>query len=461
MAYEKINWKNRLVAKPMTYRFVQNEDGTSTLIRTPGTVYQPGTPVNAENLGHMDEGIFNAHQSIAELKADQPWDMILNGNFANPVNMGGKTLYTGGECGLEAWESISDETRIELVSSNTLKLSRESGGTQAVGIRQRIQVAESQMGSGWVTLACCDLFSNTVILNARMTSGMDAAAEMPDGGKIRMYHAGGTTDNPFVFAEITLPENVNDAVYMKWIRLMPGEYTAEDLPAYMPRNKRLEALLCGVTLTPRNLMRNSHFLNPVNLSGKTSASDYELLMPGWWTVGSSPAMAEINENGLKIDCTASGAGRMALQQIYTEKVKTGDAYTIMAWLDDGTVCMRCGVVASTENAYAVVAYCTLPDDLGALYCQTKYDKMEIYIQANEGKAVQLRHAALFKGAYTADMRPTYTAPSYNDELMESLRTVQYRSTGDVAPTDLCPPMVGTPVIRQMSDGRYEYCAEPE
>lgn len=60
MAYTKTNWKDRAVERPRTYRMQNNPDGTVTLIPMPGTVYEPGTPVNAPNLNKIEQGIANA-----------------------------------------------------------------------------------------------------------------------------------------------------------------------------------------------------------------------------------------------------------------------------------------------------------------------------------------------------------------------------------------------------------------
>lgn len=60
MAYTKTNWKDRAVERPRTYRMQNNPDGTVTLIPMPGTVYEPGTPVNAPNLNKIEQGIVDA-----------------------------------------------------------------------------------------------------------------------------------------------------------------------------------------------------------------------------------------------------------------------------------------------------------------------------------------------------------------------------------------------------------------
>lgn len=57
--YEPIGWKDHAVENPRTYRPIYNEDGTILLVPEEGTVWQQGTPLNAANLNHMEQGIIN------------------------------------------------------------------------------------------------------------------------------------------------------------------------------------------------------------------------------------------------------------------------------------------------------------------------------------------------------------------------------------------------------------------
>lgn len=57
MAYAKTTWKNRVVQNPNTYLQQQNADGTVTLVPKEGTVTEAGTPVNAVNMNHIEDGI--------------------------------------------------------------------------------------------------------------------------------------------------------------------------------------------------------------------------------------------------------------------------------------------------------------------------------------------------------------------------------------------------------------------
>ncbi|MEY8001214.1 hypothetical protein AB8U03_13615 [Clostridium sp. Mt-5] len=66
MAYVKTIWKNRIVERPRTYQFQQNADGTVTTTPQEGAITETGTPVNAVNMNHIEDGIVavNTENSI-------------------------------------------------------------------------------------------------------------------------------------------------------------------------------------------------------------------------------------------------------------------------------------------------------------------------------------------------------------------------------------------------------------
>ena len=70
MAYTKTNWRDRLVEKARTFLLKENTDGSTTLVDSPGEVYEEGTPINAENMNHMEQGIADAHEQIEQLSSE-------------------------------------------------------------------------------------------------------------------------------------------------------------------------------------------------------------------------------------------------------------------------------------------------------------------------------------------------------------------------------------------------------
>lgn len=84
MAYTKTEWKDQNVENPRTYSVRDNGDSTVTLMDAFGTVTELGTPVNAENMNKIEDGIANAvdkdsNQTITGTK-------VFNGT--SPIKLG-------------------------------------------------------------------------------------------------------------------------------------------------------------------------------------------------------------------------------------------------------------------------------------------------------------------------------------------------------------------------------------
>ena len=66
MAYTKNTWVDQDVERPKTYEVTNNQDGSITLTDSFGLVTELGTPVNAVNMNHIEDGI----EDLDLLKAD-------------------------------------------------------------------------------------------------------------------------------------------------------------------------------------------------------------------------------------------------------------------------------------------------------------------------------------------------------------------------------------------------------
>ena len=64
MAYVRTIWKNREVERPRTYEKIENTDGTITLLPSEGTIIEEGTPIIAETMNNIEDGIEAAHNAI-------------------------------------------------------------------------------------------------------------------------------------------------------------------------------------------------------------------------------------------------------------------------------------------------------------------------------------------------------------------------------------------------------------
>lgn len=66
MTYNPTNWKDRIIEKPNTFNVQENSDGTVTLIPVTGQVLQQGTPLNAQNLNKIEQGLVETNSQLAQ-----------------------------------------------------------------------------------------------------------------------------------------------------------------------------------------------------------------------------------------------------------------------------------------------------------------------------------------------------------------------------------------------------------
>lgn len=78
MAYEKNLWVDQQVERPKTYEMTNNSDGSVTLIDSFGLVTELGTPVNADNMNHIEDGIAEHEDRITILEEGQDTSNFLN-----------------------------------------------------------------------------------------------------------------------------------------------------------------------------------------------------------------------------------------------------------------------------------------------------------------------------------------------------------------------------------------------
>lgn len=70
MVYTPLNWKNREVERPRTFQLQNNSDGTVTLIPKEGVIVEPGTPIIADNMNRIEQGIVDVSNAVGNGVAD-------------------------------------------------------------------------------------------------------------------------------------------------------------------------------------------------------------------------------------------------------------------------------------------------------------------------------------------------------------------------------------------------------
>lgn len=204
--------------------------------------------------------------------------------------------------------------------------------------------------------------------------------------------------------------------------------------------------------SPRNLLDNSDFRNPVNQRGQTNYS-----LSAWggycidrWAAHETGANVTIGSGGLTLSGRIYQPISSDVVSMYNGKVLT------LAVKIAGTVYFCSGEVKQigTWNSSA-----RLDTPYGHIQFETENSNMMFVIIDNSTTPSAVEWAAIYDGEYTAETLPEYQPKGYGAELAECQRYYQIRSTNNVLATDLRPTMrLNNPTITSVTDG-YAYSAD--
>lgn len=352
--------------------------------------FQDGQILTAANLEAMENGIIAGQDAR---------NLLDNSDFTNPVNQRGKTSYTKAGYTIDRWE----------LSANTLNVGSDgitlvADGSSSAVLTQYI----SGLRDGTYTQA---LNVNGTI-HTRIIQLRDSAITTIDNSNAA--YTGGyvscvvRSSRGFSFHFLV---EAGYSITVRWAALYEGSYTADTLPAYVPKGKHVEMLNCNVPLAPRNLLDNSDFRNPVNQRGVTSEIyNQKFIIDKWECVNvSSDAPISVNTNGITLN-NAAGTHTQGLKQYIS--IKDG-AYTVAA-KTDSSIWIR----TFTYSNKTITNISSSFDGKGDIDVDLDYDNIfYIAIEAFAGYSIRVEWAALYEGSYTADTLPSYVPKGKHVEML--------------------------------------------
>lgn len=164
-----------------------------------------------------------------------PRNLLDNSDFTNPINQRGATSYVGNNMGIDRWQVGSSSLTLT-INSGSITLKNSSSST--VYFIQKI--AKDYTGKT-VTLAAKDSAGNIYC----------GSAIMPASGEnsVRCFTIGseayGQIVNSGGYSAVRIAMLASQTVTLEWIALYEGEYTAETLPSYAPKEVPIEKANCG------------------------------------------------------------------------------------------------------------------------------------------------------------------------------------------------------------------------
>lgn len=171
-------------------------------------------------------------------------------------------------------------------------------------------------------------------------------------------------------------------------------------------------------LTPRNLLDNSYFINPVNQRCFESGT----AVPAWgyfidrWTNGTDTAKVfSLHNEGveLSLDCNMTQ---------YLTGFAEGKTLTFAVGLSNGKVYITSGKITYSSGGSWKQCF-TVGTDFGDLRVVTMNGKLQTNIE-NGIAVVTVAWAALYEGEYTLETLPEYQPKGYAAEFVECQRYYQ-------------------------------------
>ena len=217
-----------------------------------------------------------------------------------------------------------------------------------------------------------------------------------------------------------------------WAALYEGAYTVGTLPPYIPKDRRVEMINCGISLQPQNLLDNSDFSNPVNSRGKNTYSDEgnEYTIDKWKT-------------GYKTNISIENGyinifGHWRLEQ-YIQNPKDG-IYTFAARIRINSIGRDKPVIYVDDNS-GPSNDLFLDANIGEWktyvlqhdFSSTTSETITFAFSLRGGDttaSISVEWAAMYKGAYTADTLPPYVPKGKHVEMINCGVPLQPRNLLD-------------------------------
>ena len=158
---------------------------------------------------------------------DRVWNLLDNSDFRNPVNQRGNTTYAGNMYTIDRWRLWSADGAITLTSEGI-----KGNGAASSTLYQFVETQKVRLNTVYTVAA--GYSDGTIECGSGMfTSSNDIGVWNATAQAYLAYNSG----KPFV-------RLWHATKTVRWVALYEGEYTAETLPAYVPKGYAAELMEC-------------------------------------------------------------------------------------------------------------------------------------------------------------------------------------------------------------------------
>ena len=325
MAYQKNTWNDHVVQNQRTYNVVSNEDGTKTLVPAFGEVIQQGTPVDAEHLNHMEDGIETAQQGVDELtewKQDMDTDANVQAaeEMLEAVQQALEDIQTAIESVPDTWQDalkekadLDDVYPEKEVSGSLLVL------TDAEPLAAAAVVSDYGGNTPKVTACGKNMWSGSAtgsVSAASKTVGMSLAEPIPPGDFRLFFHYAGARSSITLMISCSGFYVFQKAIYPPaGVSSIDSDY---NIPFTIPSGKSL--LSISLTFTSLADEDTGTVSNMMLMPASVKDVTYEAYSGNTYTATGTPATAEPTlKSGLCVVWASYGSMALTYR---TEKYQT-------------------------------------------------------------------------------------------------------------------------------------------
>lgn len=302
-------------------------------------------------------------------------NLLRNSNFADPINTSGENTTT------KNWQYFMDGWILAATDTSPVYF----------------DINKQYRSTGFSTATEADIYLIQRFPLGVLKQNTTYTFAYERWGVIHVGYVSGFEETD-IFTQFVM--QVSSGSYLKWVALYEGTYTAENLPAYVVPDKRIEMIRCGVPMNPPNLLVNSWFVNPVNSQG---AASYK---------------GESNKNTYTIDrwfFSYDSAAELTVGSGYIQKnehkfwqrpkgIDTSKMYTGAICLTSGTVYVYSGTFSDGFGSWDKTLWCGVTSG-------------HAYFRIETGMTEPVKWAALYEGAYDAETLPEYVVPDKRAEMI--------------------------------------------
>ena len=362
--------------------------------------FQNGQILNAANLEKMENGI---------IAGQGAHNLLDNSDFRNPVNQSGKTSWADwNNYTVDRWIFRNNNVQEASVGASGMSITT---GSKEIYFEQSFDKLAMQFYIGKpLTL----VFSTNEGLLIKKWTVVDGSYSRDPIGNFQMTI--GCLTNFWI--DLVVPANKTINIY--WAALYEGSYTAETLPPYVLKGKRVEMLNCGIPPQPRNLLDNSDFRIKNNIINTKGLTDYSFdsgnVFDRWRLHWTGDGRVSIKDG--YIELYRKTYSTYLFQHPKDLESMIGKTYTVAAkvryngyigWIDS-TQRVNSGSLALNDWDIATCTFTvgSATSDIG---------KAGIEIATKADLSFEVQWVALYEGAYTKETLPAYLTKGKHVEML--------------------------------------------